>query len=566
MELLQVKNLSFSYPNSQDQALDGVSLNVEQGQFVLVCGASGCGKTTLLRLLKPEVAPFGELKGDIWYDETSLTDLDPRVSATDIGFVSQNPDAQIVTDKVWHELAFGLESLGTDTPTIRRRVGEMASYFGIQNWYHQSTDSLSGGQKQLLNLASVMTMQPKLLLLDEPTAQLDPITASEFLATLHKLNRDLGLTILLVEHRLEEIFPYVDVVMMMSAGHLEFNDEPDKVATSMKGHPLAAGLPSAARIWAGLDLEPPCPLTVRSGRDMLRVSFSHLQGERIPESPTQSSDESDEVIAAADLWFRYDKNLPDVLKGMDIKVRRGEIFGILGGNGTGKTTLLNVLAGLERPYKGKVLIDGKKISAYKRNAIYRNKLALLTQNPAAMFLKKSVREDYYDLLKTMEVGKEEQDSQIEDVAKTIGIESLLDSHPFDLSGGEQQKCALGKLLLTQPEIVLLDEPTKGIDAFAKIMMAELLQALRSDGKTIVLVTHDVEFAAQVSDRCALVFDGSIISQGRPNDFFSDNSFYTTAASRIARDIFPNAILCEEVIALSKGETSTVQAQEKTVQV
>lgn len=217
MALLQIENLSFRYPKSERLALDSVTLNIHAGDFVVVCGESGCGKTTLLKLLKRELAPAGEKNGSISYNELLQEELDPRVSAHEIGYVLQNPDNQIVTDKVWHELAFGLENLGIPTQVIRRRVGEMASYFGIQDWFRRNTDELSGGQKQLLNLAAVMVMQPKILILDEPTSQLDPIAAADFIATLQKLNRELGLTILLVEHRLEEVFPIADKVLFMLA-------------------------------------------------------------------------------------------------------------------------------------------------------------------------------------------------------------------------------------------------------------------------------------------------------------------------------------------------------------
>ena len=553
MEFLQVKNLSFTYPNRDEAALAGLDFSVERGSFTVLCGQSGSGKTTLLRLLKRELAPHGTQGGEILYCGVPLSALDDRRSAAEIGFVRQDPDEQLVTDKVWHELAFGLESLGLKNGDIRRRVGEMASYFGIQSWYHNDTDHLSGGQKQLLNLAAVMVMQPKLLLLDEPTSQLDPIAAADFIATLQKLNRELGLTILLSEHRLEEVFPVADRVIVMERGKPCLTGTPRELCGALRGHPLAQGLPSASRIWAGLDVpDVPCPLTVREGRELLETRFSDRSGARISVRPRP---ETPPVLEAEGLCFRYEKDAPDVLRELSLSVRGGEIFALLGGNGAGKTTTLHLLAGLEKPYRGTIRVLGKKMKDYKNGALYRGCLSLLPQSPRTIFLKDSVREDYRQLLEAHGVKAAEQAEKIDAMAARLDIAPLLDRHPYDLSGGEQQKCALGKLLLTDPKILLLDEPTKGLDAEYKDRLRSLLHGLRAEGRTVVMVTHDVEFAAAVADRCALFFDGEVIADGAPNEFFSGNHFYTTAASRIARTVLPNAVLCEEVVALCReGKT------------
>ncbi len=550
MEILQVKNLNFTYPKAEKKALNGINLTVNKGDFILVCGASGCGKTTLLRLLKREIAPYGEMDGEIVYCGKALDKTDAKTAAAEIGFVGQNPDEQTVTDKVWHELAFGLENLGVEQNTIRRRVGEMASFFGIHGWYHKKTSELSGGQKQLLNLAAVMAMQPKILLLDEPTSQLDPIAAADFIATLRKLNSELGLTIIMVEHRLEEVFPVVDKVITMENGRIVFGGNPREVCSEMKAHPMQAGLPSAVRIFNGLDASGECPLTVREGREFLEKNFAHKSGGKIEDKPFE---ESETVMEAKDVWFRYEKNQPDVISGLNIKIGRGEIYSVLGGNGSGKTTTLNVLAGLDKPYKGKIKVYGKKIGDYKGGSLYRKKLTVLPQNPKAVFLKENVKDDFSEMLDAMGIPKSEQETKILAVANRFGITGLLDKHPYDLSGGEMQKCALCKLLLTEPQILLLDEPTKGFDAYSKISLAKLLNELKAEGKTIIIVTHDIEFAAEISTRCALFFDGKIISEGTPKIFFSENNFYTTAANRISRELFTGAVLCEDVINYCKGK-------------
>ena len=548
MDILQIENVSFRYPNATDQALCDLSFRVKAGEFVVLCGASGCGKTTLLRLLKRELAPFGEQSGDIRYQgvlQQQMTDRD----ATTIGYVLQNPDSQIVTDKVWHELAFGLENLGLPTPVIRRRVAEMASYFGIQDWFRRDTDELSGGQKQMLNLASVMVMQPKVLLLDEPTSQLDPIAAAEFIGTLQKLNRELGLTILLVEHRLEDVLPVADKVLLLDAGRMQFYDAPKRLGTFFQNqpHPALAGMPSAMRLFHMLGGTGDCPLTVKQGREL--VERYDRRVDHLDPPPYTHSDAM--ALQMKDVWFRYERDLPDVLRGVSLSVYEGECLCILGGNGTGKTTALRVLSGLNKPYRGTVRIGGKKIGEYTENALYRHNIAALPQNPQSVFLQKTVREDLADICRAMDYPKAEQDAKITSVAERLGIAQLLDRHPYDLSGGEQQKAALAKLLLQQPRILLLDEPTKGMDAASKLVLSALLRDLREQGMTVVIVTHDVEFAAQNADRCALFFDGEIVSVDTPVAFFSANTYYPTAANRMAREWYPQAITCEDVATLCR---------------
>jgi len=531
--------------------LDNISLSIEKGSFNLLCGESGCGKTTLLKLLKKEISPYGSKEGEILYNNFPLSRLNERASACEIGFVGQSPDQQIVTDKVWHELAFGLENIGESTQVIRRRVGEMASYFGIQNWYHRSTDSLSGGQKQLLNLASVMVMQPEILLLDEPTGQLYPIAAADFFATLQKLNRELGLTILIVEHRLEEVYPIADKIAAMQQGRIIAQGTPAEAAEQLRSGKLSHGLPSAVRIWAGLQSTAPPPLTVKEGREFLESNYAHCAGRCIKEKPYNGSEP---VLQASNVYFRYQKDMPDILRDFSISVNKGEVFSILGGNGTGKTTTLNILAGLDKPYKGKSKIYGKKISQYKGGSLYRNMLSLLPQNPATVFLQPTVQQDFEDLLKATQCPKEEISIRVEATAAKFSVTHLLGKHHYDLSGGEQQKCALAKLMLTEPKIILLDEPTKGMDAFYKNSLAKVIRELQAEGRTIIMVTHDIEFAAMVSTRCALFFDGQLISQGTPNEFFAGNSFYTTSAGRISRGLFKNAVLCSQVIQLCTEES------------
>lgn len=562
MALLEVKNLSFTYPRQPKDttepkpALSDVSLEIRKGEFMVLCGASGCGKSTLLRLLKRELAPEGEKSGEIIFCGKEQSTLSEREAACEIGYVLQNPENQIVTDKVWHELAFGLENMGVPTPVIRRRVAEMACFFGIDDWFRKKTTELSGGQKQLLNLASILSMQPKLLILDEPTSQLDPIAASDFIHTLSKINKELGLTILLTEHRLEEVFPLADRVAVMDQGKLLFVESPRQAGHELKkfdpNHRMLLGLPSAVRIYQGLDAEDvTCPLTVRDGRNFIEENYNNTitRLEREPEK----KEEKDRPIAMRmkDICFRYEKEEPDVLDHVALTLYEGEVVSLLGGNGAGKTTLLSVISGTNRPYYGKIEVFGKRLQKYRGKELYIRKLASLPQNPQTVFPKMTVREDYEELAKVLGCKKSELEDKIQAVAQQLEITHLLDRHPYDLSGGEQQRAAIGKVLLLEPRLLLLDEPTKGIDAWSKRQLGNLLKDLRGQGITLLMVTHDVEFAAEVSDRCGLFFDHEITSVDTPEEFFCNNNYYTTAANRISRQQYENAITCEEVIELCR---------------
>ncbi|MBO4954152.1 MAG: ATP-binding cassette domain-containing protein, partial [Clostridia bacterium] len=458
--------------------------------------------------------------------------LDAKVGADKIGFVFQNPDHQLVTDKVWHELAFGLESLGCPTDEIRTRVSEMASFFGIQNWFHESVEHLSGGQKQLLNLASVMVMQPDVLILDEPTAQLDPIAAQEFLRTLEKINRELGTTVILSEHRLEEALSLSDRVLVLDEGRLIADGTPQAVGRQLnvQNHGLFSAWPTPMRVYGAVEKGEEWPLSVREGRQWLEhfAQTHQLDESEIPSPTLALSDEV--VLSAKDLWFRYEKDSADIIKGLDLSIHRGELFAIIGGNGTGKSTALSLFSNLLPVYRGELKTEGKVV--------------LMPQQPQTLFLKPTVYEDLCRLSDDTE--------QLSQVAKLCNIGNLLESHPYDLSGGEQQRVALAMVLLLSPDILLLDEPTKGMDASFKSTFAELLLSLKNQGVTVVMVSHDIEFCVNYADRCALLFDGGITSVDAPRTFFSGKSFYTTSANRMARTRLPKAVLAEDIILACGG--------------
>ena len=548
MGLFEIDNLTFAYNGAEQNAVSGVSLCVNKGDFVLVCGKSGCGKTTLLRLLKPALAPVGKRTGSVTFCGTDIAKLDDRTAASAIGFVMQNPDDQIVTDKVWHELAFGLESLGESSDVIRRRVAEICGFLGLTDIYGKRTCELSGGEKQLLNLASVLVTNPDVVLLDEPTAQLDPIAASSFLQALKKLNEELGLTVVLVEHRLEESFAMANKVVIMDEGKVVFASSPEDIGELYNNDKLVCdifeGLPASVRLFKATNGVGKCPLTVRDGKRYVEANFGKNMNDRYAVQGCKG----DVAIEVANGYFRYERDGTDVLDNLSLQVYANEILCIFGANGAGKTTLLRILAGTKRLYKGKYRLWGKKIKEYGNN-LYRDNLTAMPQNPQNLFVKNTVRADLAELAALVGYGKTEQAQAVADVMAQTGVTDLAERHPYDLSGGEKQKVALAKVLLTRPKIVLLDEPTKGLDAYSKRQFAEVMAKLKADGKTVVVVTHDVEFAAVVADRCAMFFDGKIVSVADKYAFFAENRYYTTAFARITRENFADAVTFERAVEL-----------------
>ena len=630
MEILHVSNLSFKYPGSDIPALRDVSFDVAPGEFITIFGPSGCGKTTLLRLIKKELAPYGEAMGEILYCGRPVQKLSAAESS-EMGFVMQRPEGQIVTDTVWHELAFGLENLGLPSDVIRRRVAETAAYFGIEEWFNQKTAELSGGQKQILNLASVLSMQPRLLLLDEPSAQLDPIGSAELFSALRRLNSETGLTVIMAEHRLQDAFEISDRIILLEDGAVIASAPPAELLKTLKSGGLCEkfipALPAPVRVFDALTDEGcegyTCPVTVRDGRrflasictaphermaaaaesytagnapgsaaagvpatesgpadmrEALADAFAaHSSGrayeayrpETKPASVSTQNGEAYEEAAgdaycgragdvpALELYgvsFRYSRNGGDVLKGISFSAPAGRICCLLGGNGSGKSTLLSVSAGLLKPYEGRVKIFGKRLHEYKNGSLYRGTAAMLPQDALTVFTGDSIDEDISAHCRLTGMPEDEARRQMERIYTLMHIAHLKGRHPADLSGGEQQKCAIAKLLLSNPRLLLLDEPSKGMDAFAKAELADIFKALKSAGKTVLIVTHDVEFACDVADVCALLFDGGIASKGAPRQFFAGNHYYTTPANRMSRGILPDAVTVREVIELCRERT------------
>lgn len=553
--VLSCEHVSFCYPRQTDNAIEDISFSIGEAEFVVLCGQSGCGKTTLLRHFKKNQIPFGTGSGKLYYRGSDLETMDDRENAARIGFVGQNPDTQLVTDKVWHELAFGLENLGVPGEQIRRRTAEIAQYFGMESWFRRPVSELSGGQKQLLNLASVVIMQPDVLLLDEPTAQLDPIGTGRFLDTLRRLNRDLGTAVLLSEQRLEEVVPMADRVLIMHQGHLVADAVPGQCAAKLEAYerdhnealPIASAMPVAVRVWKACHYrdEANSPVSIRQGKSWLA---DHVRKTGQPGEPIKSavSDRhpchtakravSETALFVDRLCFGYQKD-QRVLEDFTMRVPKGMLYAVVGGNGSGKSTALKAIMGICKPRRGKVKAVGK--------------IRFLAQNPKSLFTELTAAEELMAMLlpENGGAGLKEADrtQRVGKMLSYLELTAQREQNPMDLSGGQQQRLALGKLLLTEPDILLLDEPTKGLDGAFKEKLAEFLKDLCSKGKTVVLVSHDMEFCARYADQCGLLFDGQLISEGETRAFFRENVFYTTAAQRMSRGVCGDCLLAEDIV-------------------
>ena len=482
MAIVEVRDYSFAYPTEPGLAedpfvLNGVTLSVEEGAFCVLTGPTGCGKTTLLRSLKPELTPVGKREGSIKALGTPLVhDGEPtdamasRDSAALIGYVMQDPDAQIVCDTVWHEIAFGLENIGLPQDAMRRRIAEVAHFFGIEPWMRANTQTLSGGQKQLENLAGVLALRPRLLLLDEPTAQLDPNARRLFLMMLERVNRELGITVIMATHAPED-------VERMATHHVEMG-----------------------------------PIGDLGERSQLECILRPRWQERrallgLPALPQIST--STIALDAREVFFRYERKASWVLRGVDVRVRRGSVHAFVGGNGCGKSTLLKVLAGVLKPQRGRL------------NNTLRASQAMLPQDPKALFVCDSVAEELDEWRQRCGYTQADEAAMLD----RFGLAPHAAQHPYDLSGGQQQKLAFAKLLLTGAQLLFLDEPTKGLDAKACADAVRIVRELADEGRTVVLVTHDLDFAYACADEVSMLFDGEAACTQPTSEFFAENLVY-----------------------------------------
>lgn len=605
MALIEFNNFSFEYMNSdgtesQVKSLDNINLEIDYGDFVLLCGPSGCGKTTLLTNLKKELMPAGRRSGEIKFNGTRIVDMDEISSACDIGYLFQNPDSQIVTDTVIQEIAFPLENIGLPTEEIRNRISEIVAFFGINDILHKNVNELSGGQKQLVNLCSLLVLRPQVLLLDEPMSQLDPIASYEFLSIVRRLNEEFSITVIMSEHKADSIFPFIDKAVFLKEGKIEFVDNAHNICSEVIDDEIFENyLPAVTKIYNSLSVKYPSliklntPLSIREGRrclntihdDLIKISNGdvdsinlHHDNLHITNKKYHSQEKSgildkisiggnkNALISMNGIYFAYEKGKL-ILKNVDFELEKGDFVSLIGGNGVGKSTFLQLLVGILKPIKGKV--------KYKKGI----KLAYVHQNPMIHFSKDNVKEEFLEsileskLLQNNSVGfnKETYDNLLKmsneefiesDVLNGLEFDSiefkfkelieffdicdLIDKHPYDCSGGEQQKIVIVKALLQNADVLVLDEPTKGLDPISSKNLANILNSLRDNGITILMTSHDLDFVANNCKRCLMLFDKDIQIDDDPKVIFAENNFYTTFVNRMVKDYVPEIVTLDDL--------------------
>ena len=580
--LIEFRDFSFEYPTSENlPALQNINLQIKAGNLTVLCGMSGSGKTTLLRHLKPELSPAGKKTGDLIFAD-SLREKNILYNRQKIAYVMQNPSNQIIMDSVWHELAFGLENQGLKVQEIERRIAEIAIFFGIETWIDKKVAELSGGEKQILNLASNMILQPDLLVLDEPTAQLDPIARRDFLQMLFYIHSETGISIVISEHNLNDLLENADHVFFLDEGKLDFSGSAIGLADYLfsNDHSYKTVLPLATQIsyLSGInqitEKSLTRPLSIKQGRDLLKRALLYQSTKTladdqqidindkigipggeikgfsdeidVPDDAIKSSnlksEQIEKILTVDRVWYRYNPDDDLVLKETSLNIYKNEIFVIMGGNGSGKSTLLYLMSRALKPFKGQIK------SAEQR------RIAMLGQNPEAVFAQDTVLQ----VLTEYKQRFANTEQEISDIIDLFDLRDLLQRHPYDLSGGEKQKLALAKVLLIKPDILLLDEPFKSLDVINKQKIKRILLELKQK-MSIVIVTHDVDFISEIADRCAMIFNQRIIAQSATTDFFQKNSYFTTTTYRLTRDIIQGCIvfhdLQQKLRNLTNGELS-----------
>lgn len=549
MEIFEIKNLSFQYPETDERVLENISLQILEGQFLVICGPSGCGKTTFLRLLKKELAPIGERNGEIFYLKKQFSEWDEKTLAEEIGFVFQDPENQIVMEEVLQEIVFGMENFGYSHVEMRKRVAELVHFFGMESLLKKKTSELSGGQKQMLNLLSVLLLKPKVLLLDEPTAQLDPVAAKEFITMLKRLNVEMGMTIVIAEHRLEELFSIADKVIFLKEGKVAYEGDSREVIDQVyrnQDRLFLPYIPSLAHLYLKKEKIPhkeKIPLSVKESKEWLSNLSIRMKKRKQPLE--KSTHFKTPYLSLRNVYFQYDRHSPMVIKNLSIDIAEGEFFVLVGGNGSGKSTFIKLCLGILKAQRGSIKLAGQKLSKLKRTNLL-ERVAYLPQNPETFFMQDTIEKE---MIQTVEkYPSKVRSEKISEMLDLFHIRHLRNRHPYDCSGGELQRAALACMLLSEPNILFIDEPTKGLDPIAKENLAKILRRLHEKGITIVMVTHDIEFAAKYADRCAMMFDGNISIAGTPNELFKGNYFYTTTMNRATRmSPVPEVLTLEEAL-------------------
>lgn len=533
MAYIKVKDLSYYYPNAEKPSLDKINLEIPEGQLVLVAGGSGSGKSSLVRAIAGLIPEFygGSYAGAVYLDHKEVRQLNRSTLAKTVGMVFQDPESQLVMSNVEQEIVFGMENLGLSNELMQRRLIEVSSALDLSQYLNSSIAQLSGGLKQKVALASVLCMQPEILILDEPTSQLDPVASEEIFSIVKRLNEENGMTIILVEHRLERCFSLADRILVMDQGQIICDQvEPCNLAYwAVKNH--SPFVPPLAKLFASVNY-PEIPVTVKQGRALLKPCYDIEKPVKVTAQVKKKTGireiaRINPLLEVKNLWFAF-QNGPEVLKNVNLCLEPGDFTVIMGGNGAGKTTLLKNLNGLLKPGRGTVKFLGRDI----RNSTVEElatSMAYLVQNPNDYLFLPTVREEINFTLKNLHLS----DKGIADeLLVKLKIDAYKDVNPRDLSTGERQRVALASILAVRPQLLLLDEPTRGLDYELKSELGEILIKLQSEGTTILLVTHDVEFAAEYASNIVLMAEGSVIASGSKYDMLSNSAFYSPQVNKL----------------------------------
>lgn len=529
MGLININNLSFTYKGAETPALTNVSLEINPGEMILIAGHSGSGKSTLLSVLKPEIRESGDMTGEILLDGQPMPEETTRETVAAIGYMCQNPEAQIVTDKVYRELTYGLENLGLPQQEIMARCAEISAFLGISHLFRKNTWELSGGQKQVLNLAALLVMEPKVLLLDEPTSRLDPVSAEEFLYLLHRVKNEFGLSVVLVEHDLDKVIHLCDKMCILDNGRVTISGTPRQV---LENKDLAETGPTAWKIWRGCGALGDCPISLEEARRFARSTLP----QKVVNHPQDKVFQEKPVLETRDLWYKHQKNQQHVLRGVNLCLHRGEFKCVMGANGSGKSTLL------------KALTD----KAPGVSVVGQQRMAKLPQDVTELFLHDTVKGELEHVLDALGLEPQKAEERLRNLCQELNITELLGRNPFKLSGGEQKRIALAKVLLAEPTILLLDEPTGSLDPLGKKNLAKILLKMCQRDIAILAVTHDTELVAE-SHGAMVLFDGAMSGTKEPHEFLCGNRFYTTKTVSMCRGWLDGVVTPDEAIGAYKEE-------------
>ena len=521
MEVIKVEKASYWYPDTQKPALDNIDLNINEGEFVLVVGPSGCGKSTLLRMFNRIVPDYygGKLRGSVLLNNKNIREYNKKDIIKKVGMVYQHPEKQIVMQDVEREIAFGLENLNTPLNKMKRNVAEVISFLNLGHIKDKSTQEISGGEKQRIAIASVIAMDPDIMLFDEPTSQLDPIASEEVLAFIKRLNRDTGKTVVLVEQRLDRCFDMVDRIIFMEDGRIVGEGTPNKIPETIDKRYF---LPSITYLFKKAGCENP-PVNVKQGRELIKnIDFNE------PKVLDVRHDMN--FINVTKLNFGYEKN-KKVLKDINLSIKKGEIMAVVGENGAGKSTLFKIISGILDGYNGRVTVNGKEISEYKQRERI-NTIGYLSQNPNDYLGRDTVFDEVAYTLRNINAFDGER---VEDMLLKLELVGVRDRNPRDLSGGEKQRLAIACTMVSNPDIIILDEPTRGLDSINKEKLGEILINLSQTGKTIVLITHDSDFAGDYAHSVTMMFNGEIVAAGRTKDMLYDAIYYSPQIAKLFKN-------------------------------